>query len=77
MKPLEGVTGPPGVVTVTVRKPSVAPGWIVIEMDRLVGPDEVIPAVTPVPLKVTAVAPASPGPTMVAGTVLPGDPYDG
>jgi len=57
VKPLKGAVVPKGVVTVTVRGPSAAPGAIVTSIERLVAPGDVIAAVTPVPLNVTAVAP--------------------
>jgi len=46
-------------------------------MERLVDVAEVIAAVTPVPLKVTAVAPEKFCPEIVAATVAPGAAEDG
>jgi len=77
VKPLRGAVVPEGVVTVTVREPRAAPGAIVIATDRLDVPGEVITAVTPVPLKVTSVAPNNSDPKMVPATVVPGTPDDG
>jgi len=74
LKPLAIGTVPTWVLTATVRRPSAAPAAMLMEIPRLVGPEETIDAVTPVPLNVTPVAPPSPGAKMVAGTVAPGPP---
>ena len=70
-------TVPAGVATVARRSPSAAPGSIVIANPRLVVDAEVIAAVTPVPLNVTAVAPARFCPERVAAIVVPSAPDDG
>ena len=66
------VVEPAGVVTVTVRRPIAAFANAEITMGRLldVAPLE-IAAVTPVPLTVTAVAPARFRPVIVAPTDVP------
>ena len=76
LNPLKGALVPAGVVTVTERKPNAAPGAIVIATDKLVRPDEVITAETPVPLNVTPLAPEKLCPKMVAAMVVPGAPVD-
>src|SRR5207249_2564520 len=69
---------PGGVVTVTVRGPVPASGAIVTVIGRLVAvPPVPMVAVTPLPLKLTAVAPLRFDPLMVAGRLVPGAPEDG
>src|SRR5437867_258539 len=69
---------PAGVVTATVRGTVPAPAAIVIVMGRLLAvPPVPIVAVTPLPLKATAVAPSRFVPVMVAGRLLPAAPEDG
>src|SRR5262245_47270958 len=77
VKPEASTASPPGMTTVTVRAPSAASAAIEIAIDRLVGPCELIDAVTPVPLNVTPVAPDRFGPRMVAARLVPGAPADG
>jgi len=70
--PEDEVTLPPGVVTVKVRVPAVASGAIVIAIGNDVAvPPPAIAAVTPVPLKVTDVAPLKFAPVIVAVGVVP------
>ena len=65
---------PAGELTVKVRSPAMASGATVMVTGRLVSvPPEAIVAVTPVPMKVTAVAPARLKPVIVADTVEPRD----
>ena len=78
LKPLNGTDVPPGPVTTTVRKLSAAPAAIEIVTGRLAAvPPLPIVAVTPDPLKVTAVAPVRLLPTMTAGMLEPGGPAPG
>jgi hypothetical protein len=72
VKPLNRSDVPFGVVTLTPRRPLAAPGATV----RLTGNTVAVPpaemvAVTPVPVKFTALAPKRFAPTMVAATVVP------
>src|SRR5206468_1053985 len=78
VKPLNAGDVPIGVVTVKVRVSVDAPAAIVTVMGRLVAvPPVPKVAVTPLPLKLTAVAPLRLVPLMVAGTLVPGIPEDG
>src|SRR5881396_3000797 len=78
VKPLNAGDVPIGVVTVKVRVSVDAPAAIVTVMGRLVAvPPVPMVAVTPLPLKLTAVAPLRFVPLMVAGTLVPGVPEDG
>ena len=72
VKPLNRSDVPFGVVTLTLRRPLAAPGATVILTDNTVAvpPAEML-AVTPAPVKLTAVAPDKFAPTMVAATVVP------
>src|SRR5260370_1265301 len=66
------------VVTVTVRLPNAAVDRTVIVIGKLAArPPPQIAAVTPVPLKVTAVAPTKLVPVIVAGKLLPVRPAGG
>ena len=72
VKPMNEDDVPMGVVTVKVRSPAAAPADTEIVIGRLVPvPPLPIAAVTPVPLKVTAVAPDRLAPVIVARTVAP------
>src|SRR5947208_7386037 len=79
VKPLNGGADVPlGVVTVKVRVSVDAPAAIVIVMGRLLAvPPVPIVAVTPLPLKLTAVAPSRFVPMIIAGRLLPALPEDG
>src|SRR5438093_1442978 len=78
VKPLNAGDVPIGVVTVKVRVSVDAPAAIVTVMGRLVAvPPVPFDLVTPLPLKLTAVAPLRLLPLMVAGTLVPGVPEDG
>jgi hypothetical protein len=73
VKPMNGDDVPDGVVTVTVRSPTAAPEATEIVMGKVVWvPPLPIVAVTPVPLNVTAVAPARVVPVIVPLVVAPG-----
>lgn len=76
-KPFTGIVVPKGVVTVTVRMPTAAPGATVATIDTVVGVTDVIAAVTPVPLNVTSVAPDRFCPSTDAISALPGTPDGG
>jgi hypothetical protein len=70
-----GVDVPPGVVTVNVRTPPSAAEVIAIETGKAVAvPPERTVAVTPVPEKVTPVAPVKFRPEIVAANVVPAVP---
>jgi len=56
---------------VTVRAPGAAPGAAVMTSDRLVALSDAMAAVTPLPLKLTAVAPDRFRPESVAAMVVP------
>src|SRR5881396_2592978 len=78
VKPLNAGDVPIRVVTVKVRVSVDAPAAIVTVMGRLVAvPPVPMVAVTPLPLKLTAVAPLRLLPLVVAGTLVPGVPEDG
>src|SRR5437867_4478437 len=78
VKPLKAGDVPAGVVTAKVRVSVAAPAAIVIVMGRLLAvPPVPIVAVTPLPLKATAVAPSRSVPVIVAGRLLPAVPEDG
>src|SRR5205809_570041 len=78
VKPVNGADGPAGVNTEKGRVPAGALASIVTVMGRLAAvPPVPIVAVTPVPLKPTAVAPFRFAPLMVAGRLLPAAPEDG
>ena len=70
--PLGLSTGPPGVVTVKLRGPMVAPEVTMIERGILVSdlPAVLIVAATPLPEKLTALAPERIVPVIVAGKLL-------
>ncbi len=69
--PANGSDTPLGVVTVNVRRPVAAPETIVPVISRLAEVELVTVAVTPAPLKSTAVAPARFLPVIVAENALP------
>src|SRR5437879_62989 len=72
VKPLKAGDVPAGVVTAKVRVFVAAPAAIVTVMGRLLAvPPVPIVAVTPLPLKLTAVAPPRFDPLMVASRLLP------
>ena len=78
VKPLKAGDVPAGVVTAKVRVSVAAPAAIVTMMGRLLAvPPVPIVAVTPLPLKLTAVAPSRSVPVIVAGRLLPAVPDDG
>src|SRR5437867_147330 len=78
VKPLKAGDVPAGVVTAKVRVSVAAPAAIVTVMGRLLAvPPVPIVAVTPLPLKLTAVAPLRFDPLMVAGRLLPAVPEEG
>src|SRR5437867_12517924 len=78
VKPLKAGDVPAGVVTAKVRVFVAAPAAIVTMMGRLLAvPPVPIVAVTPLPLKLTAVAPSRYDPVIVARRLLPADPDDG
>lgn len=77
VKDEKGALVPEGVVTVNVRAPVAAPAVMVMSADTLPAALAVIAAVTPVPEKVTAVAPVRLLPVMVADTVVPRVPLAG
>src|SRR5437773_11079626 len=78
VKPLKAGDVPAGVVTAKVRVSVAAPAAIVTMMGRLLAvPPVPIVAVTPLPLKLTAVAPPRSVPVIVAGRLLPAVPDDG
>src|SRR5256885_16468223 len=69
---------PGGVVAAKARVCGPAPAAIVTVMGRLLAvPPVPIVAVTPLPLKLTAVAPPRSDPLMVAPRLLPAAPEDG
>jgi hypothetical protein len=63
---------PAGVVTLTDRTPVAIPCAAVSTIGSAVLPGPAMDAVTPVPLTVTAVAPAKFQPRIVAPTLVPG-----
>ena len=72
-RPLNGVVVPPGVVTVMLRRPLAALAAIEIVTGSAVAvPPVPMVAVTPDPLKVTAVAPARSVPTISPPIIVPG-----
>src|SRR5207249_3358690 len=78
VKPLKAGDVPAGVVTAKVRVSVAAPTAIVTMMGRLLAiPPVPIVAVTPLPLKLTAVAPPRFDPLMVALRLVPAAPEDG
>src|SRR5437773_11599345 len=78
VKPLKAGDVPAGVVTAKVRVSVAAPAAIVTVMGRLLAvPPVPIVAVTPLQLKLTAVAPSRSVPVNVAGRLLPAVPDDG
>src|SRR5215510_13491106 len=79
VNPLKGIETPAPVVTVKVLNPGAALAAIVMVIGKLVAvPPDPIAAVTPVPLKVTAVAPLSLEPPSVVDSVgAPTEPDDG
>lgn len=77
-KPLVAAETPASVVTVKVRAPAVAPAAIVMDTGSMLSvPPLPIDAVTPDPLKVTAVAALKKLPLMVADIVVPSAPLEG
>ncbi len=73
VKPKNAVDAPIGVITVTVRSPSAAPGATVTVIGRVVAvPPFPIAAVTPVPLNRTVVAPVRFVPVIVPLRAAPG-----
>ena len=78
VNPVKVFEVPPAVVTLTVRVPVAAPAAIETVIGRLVAvPPLPMVAVTPLPLKLTAVAPPRFDPLMVAGRLVPAAPEEG
>ena len=77
LKPVNGAEVPALAITVTVLVPIGAVGEISIVIDRLFDVPADMEAVTPVPEKVTEVAPVKLEPAIVAATDAPGAPNAG